>query len=37
MLTGSAGLDLFFANLSGGSTVDTITDEHGAELAFDET
>ena len=36
-LTGAAGLDLFFANLSGGSVLDKITDNHDAELAFDET
>ena len=31
-LTGSSGLDWFFANLSGGSFLDVITDQSGSEL-----
>ena len=31
-LTGSSGLDWFFANLSGGSFLDIITDQSGSEL-----
>jgi hypothetical protein len=31
-LTGSSGLDWFFANLSGGSFLDVITDQSGSEF-----